>query len=276
MLYFLTKELLYLDVNIINISIFIKKLTMPSRVFIVGSIVTLKSHPLFIKHTIDIFSNQVPPLMIVKEVIYENDKKKLFSDELEDCKIADDIKYICIYFNNNKSEFVEVTVYHSFLKNYDQLKFNRQLDEKGKATRSEISLIDEVKNYKSADYEFGSVVRLKTNKLERRKTFNANFDTAIKVSFTSPDFILTGLKKEILTDLFYHDGKPKRKASDILYKVMWYNHFQQKFSEQYLPKEFFVEDFPNLDSDNEFNNNREIINPSKDSENQDFDSGLNN
>ena len=53
---------------------------------------------------------------------------------------------------------------------------------------------------------------------------------------------MTGIKNEEQKDLFYLDGKPKRIISEQLFKVMWFNHFQQKFSEHYLPKEFFVED----------------------------------
>jgi len=213
---------------------------MPQIPFSVGDIVTLKSHPLFYAHGIDIFSNQVPPLMLIKDVFFENDKKKVFSTELAEVQIADKIKYTCIYFNNNKSEFVEATLYHSFLRSYRKLLFERQLDEKGKETKSAVTLIDEVETYTQADYKFGKVVQFKTNKLERRKVFHLN-DNALRVSYTSPDFILCGYKAEPLTDMFYGDGQPKRKASGNLVKVMWYNFFQQKFSEHYLPQEFFIE-----------------------------------
>tara|TARA_R110002049_G_scaffold3795_3_gene27512 strand:- start:45655 stop:45825 length:171 start_codon:yes stop_codon:yes gene_type:complete len=52
---------------------------------------------------------------------------------------------------------------------------------------------------------------------------------------------LSGIKKEEQKDLFYLDGKPKRIISEQLFKVMWFNHVQQKFSEYFLPMEFFVE-----------------------------------
>lgn len=208
-----------------------------------GDIVTLKSHPLFKKHTIDTYSNQVPPLMIIKEVFFEDDKKKVFSSEKENIQIADNIKYTCIYFNNNKSEFVEATIYHSLLESYKFLKFDRKLKD-GQETKSEISLITEVSTYKEAAYSYGKSIQLKTNKLERRKKFTCD-DNLAKISFTSPDFVLCGYKIEKLADLFYPDGKPKKITSETFYKITWFNHFQQKFSEQYLPKEFFIEHLEN-------------------------------
>jgi len=34
----------------------------------------------------------------------------------------------------------------------------------------------------------------------------------------------------------------QRKCSEELYKVLWYNAYQEKFSEEYLPKEFLTDD----------------------------------
>jgi len=61
------------------------------------------------------------------------------------------------------------------------------------------------------------------------------------MTFCSPNFVLTGIKKEVSDGLFYHNGKPKRKIFEIFYKVMWFNHYQKKCSEKYFPKEFFIE-----------------------------------
>jgi hypothetical protein len=61
------------------------------------------------------------------------------------------------------------------------------------------------------------------------------------VNYISPDFVLSGYKKETYTDLFYGNGKPKRKVSTEFVKVKWFNPIQQKFSEQYLPIEFFID-----------------------------------
>ncbi len=201
--------------------------------FNIGEIVTLKSHPLLESYTPKNNEKQFPPLLLIKEALVENKKKKLFSDEIPKAKIADNLKYICIYFNDKKSEFVEVALYHAYLSNYMNLKFNRELDEDGKETKSETNLIDEVKGYEPVKYEFGALAQLKTCKLENRNKY-------CKI-FCSPNFILTGIKREISDGLFYYDGKPKRKVSEIFYKVMWFNHYQNKFSEKYLPNEFFIE-----------------------------------
>jgi hypothetical protein len=217
--------------------------------FEIGEIVTLKSHPLFREYSKIIeFSAQVPPLMLVKEVFYEDDKKKkLFNEELgENYKIADLIKYTCICFNSIKSEFTEVTLYESFLKSYKDLKYYRKIgsDAEQKIIEDK-DLISEVENYLKIDnYEFGKVVQFKTKKLELRKSYDVNLEKTTNFSFQTPDFVLSGIKNEIITDAYYSNGSPRRVSSKELYKVAWFNHFQQKFSEQYLPKEFFVVDIP--------------------------------
>ncbi|MCL5128621.1 hypothetical protein [Algibacter sp. L4_22] len=95
-------------------------------VFKIGEIITLKSHPLFSSthKKINEFPAQVPPLMLIKEVIYEKeDKKVLYSDVIEGAKIADLVKYVCVFFNASKSEFVEKTIYHSLVQSYLDLKY---------------------------------------------------------------------------------------------------------------------------------------------------------
>lgn len=217
--------------------------------FEIGEIVTLNSHPLVRGHSKIIeFSAQVPPLMMVKEIFYEDDKKKkMFNEELgSDFQIADSIKYICVYFNSNKSEFVEITLYESVIKSYKELKYYKEVEENKKTKFIEDKLlIDEVEDYLSIDkYEFGKVVQFKTKKLEHRKSYNGNSEKITNNSFQTPDFVLSGIKNENIVDGFYPDGNPKKVFSKQLYKVIWFNHFQQKFSEQYLPKEFFVENIP--------------------------------
>lgn len=213
--------------------------------FYIGDIVTLNSHPLFRDHSkILEFSAQVPPIMLVKEVFFEDErKKKLFSEELgEDFRIADLIKYTCVYFNANKSEFVEVLVYESFLKSYEELKYFREVEDGEKVKIDEDKqLIAEVRTYKPiTKYEFGKVIQFKTKKLEHRKSYSRNLEKITNSSFQTPDFVLGGIKNENIVDLFYQDGTPKRIVSNQLYKVLWFNHFQQKNSEQFLPMEFFI------------------------------------
>lgn len=217
--------------------------------FQVGDIVALNSHPLFKTHSkILEFSAQVPPIMLIKEVFYEDvKKKKIFSEELGNgYPIADLIKYTCIYFNANKSEFVEVFVYEAFLKSYLELKYFREVsDGEVKKIEEDKQLIGEVAKYTPMKaYEFGKVIQFKTKKLEHRKSYDGNTEKITNSSFQTPDFILGGIKNEIITDLFYHDGTLKRIVSKQLLKVIWFNHFQQKNSEQFLPFEFFVENIP--------------------------------
>jgi hypothetical protein len=213
--------------------------------FSIGEIVTLKSHPLFKEYkAISEFPSLVPPLMIVKDIFIEdNKKKKLYNDELgKEFQVSDLVKYTCVYFNSNKSEFVEAIIYQSILESYTKLKYIRKSkDEKFEA---DVTLVNEVANekiYKPINkYEYGKKVQFKSKKLEQRKTF-VPYNDSIRTSYQTPDFILSGVKNEPQTDLFYPNGEMKRKIANQSYKVIWYNHFQQKFSEQYLPKEFFVE-----------------------------------
>jgi hypothetical protein len=213
----------------------------------IGDIVTLKSHPLFKDHKKIIeFSAQVPPLMLIKEIFYEDaKKKKIFSEELgADFQVADLIKYTCTYFNANKSEFVDVFIYESFLNSYSELKYYREIkEEEEKKIEEDKQLIAEVLTYKQiSKYEYGKVVQFKTKKLEQRKSYDGNHSEKItNSSFQTPDFVLSGIKNENVNDLFYFDGKPKRIISNQLFKIIWFNHFQNKYSEIYLPKEFLVE-----------------------------------
>jgi hypothetical protein len=215
-------------------------------VFKIGDIVTIKSHPLFsvLPKKINEFPSQVPPLMLIKEILYEKaDKKKIYSDEIKNAQVADLVKYNCTYFNANKSVFEEKTIYHSILEIYSKLKYYR-VEEKGekKIAVSDKKLIKEVLTYKDVkNYEYSKRVQFKTKKLEQRKSYSTFTERIPGSSFQTPDFILVGVKNEDIKDLFYPDGKPKRLVSKQSFKVMWFNHFQQKFSEEYLPKEFFVE-----------------------------------
>lgn len=214
--------------------------------FNIGEIVTLKSHPLFSKTPKKIveFPAQVPPLMLIKEVLIEKeDKKKTHSEDIENAQIADLIKYTCVYFNANKSEFQEKIVFHSLLESYLGLKYFREIG-KDKDVKIELNkqLIPEVLKYeKVTEYSYGKVVQFKTKKLEYRKLYSLNNEKITFTSYQTPDFVLSGIKNEIQADLFYPDGESKRKITTQLFKVIWFNHSQQKFSEHFLPKEFFVQ-----------------------------------
>ena len=64
------------------------------------------------------------------------------------------------------------------------------------------------------------------------------------VNYTTPEFVLCGYKKESPEGLFYPNGDFKMLTSEILFKVKWFNPFQMKYSEQYLPKECFIDEQP--------------------------------
>jgi hypothetical protein len=87
--------------------------------FNVGSLVTFKTHPLLSGFYIKGDGKYVPPIMVVKEVVIENKDKKEF-DETSGNKIAERIKYICVYFDDNKSEFIESQLYESQIESFEK------------------------------------------------------------------------------------------------------------------------------------------------------------
>jgi hypothetical protein len=222
--------------------------------FYVGDIVTFRSHPLFDQLRIKGDSRYVPPIMIVNEVHFETKQKKI-ADESTGKIIAERIKYICTYFDDNKGEFIDVHLYEGMLRTFDDLKFER-INNDGKNIGDYTSLKEEVKSYSIPNYEYGKIINFKTKKLEiykkrtsKKITVNESGNIgSIKeslqyvVNYATPEFVICGFKIEHHTDLFYGDGKKKRLASKKFFKVKWFNPFQQKFSEQYLPEEFFTDD----------------------------------
>ena len=207
--------------------------------FTVGDIVTLNSHNLanpISPQKYESFSDQYPPLMLVKDVTIENDQKKIFSSSFQGAQIASRVKYKCVYFNEHKSDFIEVVLYEDFLVSSTDLFFKKKDDNKPADYKT---LINEAENYEIAVYKFGKVVQLKTAKLEHRKIFQNSYKYP---TFRCPELVITGLKEEEEKNSFYEkDGLPKRIVPTILYKVTWFNQVHDKFSEQYLPKEFLIE-----------------------------------
>lgn len=217
----------------------------------IGDIVTIKSHPLaFMKDgIIDCYINQVPPLMLVKEILIE-DKKKMFSEANGDWQIADKVKYLCVYFNQHRTIFEEKTLYESVLISFDKLLFNK----KNKDNSYGLRLIDETKEYTNVEYQFGEIAFLKTYKLENRKqtthaTMSAESTTKTFSTHTSPAFIMNGIKENEKKDLYDEKkGLLIRKTCKTLLKVLWYNSYQEKYSEEYVPIEFFTNDSRITDS----------------------------
>lgn len=218
---------------------------MNKNKFDIGEIVTLKSHPLAYQEDgrIDAYVNQIPPLMCIKEVHIER-KKQLYSTELLEAKIADNVKYLCVYFNQHRMIFEESLLYQETIISIRDLTFHNKSEEVDQGHKK---LIDETLDYPMASYDFGKRVFFKTHKLEKRKKFkNAGQDikssTRTTLTHTSPAFILNGYKTNAQKSLYdQKSGKLQRKCADELYKVIWYNAYQEKFSEEYLPKEFFTD-----------------------------------
>tara|TARA_R110000868_G_scaffold285323_1_gene545784 strand:+ start:2105 stop:2860 length:756 start_codon:yes stop_codon:yes gene_type:complete len=233
--------------------------------FNVGDIVTFKTHPLLYDFKIKGDGKLVPPFMVVKEVFFEDYKKKIVDDSTGEI-IAERKKYTCIFFDDNKSEFKEVVIYESMLESFRKFYIAR-IDGAIQEEKEHFSLLDEVSNYKNAGYKYGNIVYFKTKKLEilkkrssikitkelnlpvktKDKGFNPFKRTEVTqyvVNYSTPEFILCGFKKEQGADLFYPNGKKKKLISEIFYKVKWFNSYQMKFSEQYLPKECFIDQQP--------------------------------
>lgn len=228
----------------------------------VGDIVTFKTHPLLYDRYIKGDGKLVPPFMVVKEVLIEN-KKKVVHDSGSGKKIGERIKCTCVFFDDNRSEFKEVVVYASMLKGFNEFYISRIDGKEASAdTDSDYkSLIEEVSEYKLPEYNYGSLVYFKTKKLEilkKRSTTKREIITRddnkkekeekkiiqYVVNYSTPEFVLCGYKKVLEEDLFYPNGDTKRLVSSEVYKVKWFNPHQMKFSEQYLPKECFIDQQP--------------------------------
>lgn len=222
-----------------------------TNLYTVGDLVTFKTHPLLSEFYIKGDGKYVPPIMIVKEVLFENKDKKVY-DEVSGNQIAEKVKYICVYFDDNKSEFIESHLYESQIRTFRDLKIAKN-DDKPKSDNY-IDIITEVDSYKNGfDYEFGKIVYFKTKKLEAFKKRESSKIELVEgkeekkttrqyvVNYITPDFLISGYKKESPSDFFYNNGKPKKIASTDLIKVKWFNSTQQKFSEQFFPIEFFID-----------------------------------
>lgn len=229
--------------------------------FGIGDIVTFKTHPLLYDRFIKGDGKLVPPFMVVKEVFFE-DKKKKIVDTNNGKTIAERIKYTCIFFDDNKSEFKNVVVYESMLNGFKNFYISRIDGEKNEEDSNYESVIDEVSKYGDSIYTYGNIVYFKTKKLEILKkrssvknesiiTGNAHKPVSEKretfqyvVNYSTPEFVLCGYKEELGEDLFYPNGNMKKIISKILYKVKWFNSNQMKFSEEYLPMECFIDEQP--------------------------------
>ncbi|MCD8400731.1 hypothetical protein G1K66_09320 [Tenacibaculum finnmarkense] len=216
---------------------------------VIGDIVTLKTHPLLYDFKIKGDGKLVPPFMIVKEIYIEDKKKKTHSEELGE-QIAERIKYTCVFFDDNKTEFKEAILYESMLEIYDKIHIAKLVVDENKQGDS---LIDETRKYVIPKYNYGGIVFFRTKKFEIFKKRDSSkiikkkgeeYKTTTEqyvVNYSSPDFILCGIKKNENTSDFYQNGDKRRIVSEILYKVKWFNANQMKFSDIYLPRECFTD-----------------------------------
>lgn len=222
----------------------LNKLSMPIKLdhFNVGDIITLKTHPMFKSCRIKGDSKQVPPLMLIIGVF---DIKKGDIDR---------VKYDCIYFNDDKNEFVTITLYHFAIKSFESLLYERvNLD--GTSVFDYKALIDEVKKYKKVKFKQGKIISFKTKKLEIYKKRTSKkiivdpktsliekIDETLTyvVSFATPDFIICEeggtYPKGLLNNKILADSI----VSESLLMVLWYNPIKQKYSQQFIPKECFA------------------------------------
>ena len=238
--------------------------------FKIGDIVSLKSHPLTFQENglIDLTINHIPPFMCVKEIHFERKKKK-YSAEFAGKQVADSTKYLCVYFNQYRMEFEEKFIYEGMLLKLvtDNFKFHRKYDKPFDEEYKK--LIVETNELNEAEYIYGKKVFFRTHKLEKRKKFaEKNIDTKSSkksaVVHTSPVFVLSGIKDNDEKSIYDEkNGKPIKITADKLYRVLWYNSYQEKMSQEYMPKEFFT-DLENLysisdknDNDKENNNKSE-------------------
>lgn len=196
----------------------------------VGCIVTFKSHPLLYDFMIKGDGKLVPPFMIVKEVFIE-DKKKKIVDDITGEQIAERIKYTCVFFDDNKTDFKDVILYESMLKSYEEI-YIAKIDGVIMSKEADYkSLIKEASEYTVPKYNYGNIIYFKTKKFEifkkrnsiksTRAVFNEkeiseltieeknnknSFDRKetiqYVVNYSTPEFILSGIKKRIMRTYF--------------------------------------------------------------------------
>lgn len=135
------------------------------NIFDVGSVVTFKTHPLLYDRYIKGDGKLVPPFMVVKEVFFEDRKKKVV-DTSNGKTIGERIKYACLFFDDNRCEFKEVIIYESMLEDYKEFYIARIEGEKKEKIAKYESLLNEVSKYEPPIYEYGKLVCFKTKKLE--------------------------------------------------------------------------------------------------------------
>ncbi len=204
--------------------------------------------------------------MVVTEVHFESKKKKV-SDEITGKTIAEYIKYNCVFYDDNRCKFVNAILYESQLCSFKEV-FIERIDGNLNShdnNESYESLIEETKQYSIPEYIYGNIVYFKTKKFElfkKRSSIkitksspnteeNTENESLHKtetiqyiVNYSTPDFVISGFKKEQKDDLYYPDGSKKKIVPSTFFKIKWFNSCQMKFSETFLPVECLIDTQP--------------------------------
>ena len=210
--------------------------------FKIGDIVTLKTHPMFRAKRIQGDNRYIPPMMIIIAV---------YADVRGE---ADNIKYDCVSFNDDKSEFMCSVLSHSDVDSFENLLFER-INRDGTKIEEYTSLVDEVKSHNHPNFEIGKVISFRTKKLEiyKKRTSKKiivktdgvlDIEETLRyvVSYATPNFVLCSTKDLYPKGLLNRKPNENTVISSELFKIKWYNPIKNKFSEQYLPKECFVDE----------------------------------
>jgi hypothetical protein len=161
------------------------------------------------------------PLMCIFSVEVENKKKKTH-DNITGKQIAERTKYKVVWFHSKKMEFVEKIIYHSFLKKVEPEKVKEEFV-----------------------YEYGSECSFKPllflNKKKKDKFEKEQRDSDfLKVITLFPSFIMSSISKAEKEKEFNDFGKESKVFPSQLIRIMWFNGFQQKYSEFDMPIECLI------------------------------------
>lgn len=208
----------------------------PKNKFNIGDLVVIKSYPNVNPLVGDPL--HVPPIMCVVGIEIENKNKKTHDTALG-VKIAERVKYSLIWFDNKKSDFIEKIMYESFLYIHPSQKKS--------------------KTHNKSNYSYGGVAIFKTQSLELSKSKKSTSTTSSEdqnkiksdtnfkktditplVTYTSPDFVITGIKLIDENEKYDNKGNMIKQIPEILVKIMWFNPYQQKYSEFEIPKECLI------------------------------------
>lgn len=176
------------------------------------------------------------PLMIIKEINVNPRHENLF-DAQTGKRIADEIKYLCHWYNAEKGKFEECWFFQSLL----------------------LKIEHESNNISISHIEFGMQVSIVSHSFEFKKRLhnvrlNKNEETVISDSsnflwtFLPPIFTVKGFKKAENFKICDNQNPQRivKESSEYLVKCVWYNDSLAKFSEELIPIESLMKIEPPL------------------------------